>query len=208
MSGARNGQDRAFRQPSRRLRFDDLATIVAGHKPGGSATVKSAMTERGCSGRRFVLVTGFTVLLSWGMLYLVFHDWRERYRQRALYGATQVIPAIDPLQAIVPVGVDPAAWRDAVSQTRAMLLTVTSSNLLNVKEMTNLRIELDQLVARANGHPEAAMGELAEIWNQMTDRAEFLFKDSRSKDGDRHPRPKILPPKPERRQARSFTPGR
>ena len=113
-----------------------------------------------------------------------------------MYGATQVVPAIDPLRSIVPPNVDRAAWRDAVDQTRAMLLTVTGSNLLDVKDMERLRAELSQHVDRARDHPEAAVGELAAIWNHVADRGEFLLRDSRSLSGDRHPRPKFLPPRP------------
>ena len=61
-----------------------------------------------------------------------------------------------------------------------------------------LRIELTQHVRRACGQPSTAVEELAEIWNEVADRGEFLFRDSRSLSGERHPRPKILPPRPEK----------
>jgi hypothetical protein len=201
MLSARNCQNHARRDSIRRLRFDNLASIVVRNNPGPGATPPSAMNEHGHSGRRFVLVAGFTLLVLCGVLYLIFRDWRSRYLQRADYGATQVAPAIDPLRAIVPADVDPAAWREAVDQTRAMLITVTSSNLLDVKDMSRLRTELDRHVARARDHPETALRELAEIWNQMAVRAEFLFRDTRSKGGERHPRPPILPPKPRDRSS-------
>ena len=145
-----------------------------------------------------MIVAGITVLLIWGALYLIFREWRAKYRERAAYGLTQVVPAIDPLAEITPPSLDPIAWRDAVQQTHAMLVTVTGSNLLDVAEMRQLRAELDQAVARARTRPETALGELAAIWNVQADRAEFLFKDSRSASGDRHPRPKILPPRPKK----------
>ena len=50
------------------------------------------MLENGYSGRRFVLVAGIVVLLIWAALYLVFRDWRAKYRERSLYGTTQVVP--------------------------------------------------------------------------------------------------------------------
>jgi hypothetical protein len=78
---------------------------------------------------------------------------------------------------------------------------VTASNLLDLAEMTRLRGELDQAVAQARDRPETALGVLAEIWNRMTDRAEFLLKDSRSSDGERHRRPKILPERPKKAAA-------
>jgi len=201
MSTARNGQHPGYRDPNRRLRFDDLASIVTGDTAGtnpGSATATAEICPRGHSGRRFVLAAGITVLVIWGALYLIFREWRAKYRERAAYGLTQVVPAIDPLAEIAPPTLDPIAWRDAVHQTHAMLVTVISSNLLDVAEMRRLRAELDQAVARARTHPETALGELAAIWNTLSDRAEFLLKDSRSASGDRHPRPKILPPRPKK----------
>ena len=97
---------------------------------------------------------------------------------------------------ILPPNVDALAWRDAVDQTRAMLLTVIDSNLLDLKDMDNLRIELAQHARRASVQPATAVRELAEIWNEAADRGEFLFRDSRSASGERHARPKILPPRP------------
>ena len=78
-----------------------------------------------------------------------------------------------------------------------MLLTVTASNLLGIGEMRALRDELDQAVGRARARPETAVAELAGVWNAMSDRAEFLLRDTRSPRGDRHPRPKILPSRPQ-----------
>ena len=72
-------------------------------------------------------------------------------------------------------------------------MTVVGSNLLDIDEMDKLRTELDQSVKRVQAHPESGRDELAAIWNEMADRAEFLFQDSRSPTLDRHPRPKILP---------------
>jgi hypothetical protein len=196
MSDTRNGQDQPDRDPARRLRFDDLGAIVLRNSPGPTQTSKTAMLGDGHSGRRFVLVAGVIVLLIWGILYVVFREWRAKYRERARYGATHVVPAIEPLRAILPPHVDHVAWRDAVDQTRAMLITVTSSNLLDFKDMDNLRIELSQHVRRACAQPTTALDELAGVWNEVADRGEFLLKDSRSLSGDRHPRPKILPPRP------------
>ena len=198
MSLARNGQDRSDRDPARRLRFDDLGAIVLRNTTGTTGTPPAEPLVGGHSGRRFVLAAGVAVLLIWGTLYLVFRDWRAKYRERARYGATQVVPAIDSLRSIVPPDISEAAWHYAIEETRAMLLTVTGSNLLDVKDMDGLRAELSQHVGRARAHPEAALSELAEIWNQVADRGEFLLRDSRSLSGERHVRPKILPPRPAR----------
>ena len=159
-----NGQHHGYRDPTRRLRFDDLTSIAARDTSDSDPARSSAtadMVPRSHSGRRFVLVAGLVLVVIWGVLFVIFRDWRARYRARVSYGATHVVPAIDPLEAIVPADVDPDAWRDAVGQTRAMLLTVTSSNLLDFKEMDRLRAELDQFVARARAHPETGRRELA-----------------------------------------------
>lgn len=198
MPESHNGQAQDDRQPARRVRIDDLGAIVLRNSPGPTGTTNREALEGGHSGRRFVVAAGITVLLIWGTIYLFFRDWRAKYRERARYGTTQVVQAIEPLRPLLPPKVDPVAWREAVDQTRAMLVTVTSSNLLDVKEMDALRVELTQHVRRACGQPSTAVEELAEIWNEMADRGEFLFRDSRSLSGERHPRPKILPARPEK----------
>jgi hypothetical protein len=194
MSDRRNGRDESHSdRPARRLRIDDLTAIVLRNSPGPTGTATTDLLEGGHSGRWFVVAAGMSVLLIWGMLYLFFRDWRAKYRERALYGTTQVVPTIEPLRALLPPKVDHVAWRDAVDQTRALLVTVTSSNLLDVKAMDGLRIELAEHVRRARAQPATALGELAEIWNDVADRGEFLFKDSRSLSGERHARPRIIP---------------
>ena len=150
--------------------------------------------SRGHSGRRFVLVAGLAGLLIWGTLFWFFATGGRDIANEALW-SDKVVPAIDRLsRSCRPMSIT-ALWRDAIDQTRAMLTTVTGSNLLDVKDIDPLRAELSQRVARACDHPETAVGELAEIWNQVADRGEFLLRDSRSVSGDRHPRPKILPPR-------------
>jgi hypothetical protein len=193
MSDTPNGQASSHHEAARRLRIDDLTAIVLRNSRGQAGTTTAEMLEGGHSGRWFVLAAGMTVLLIWGTMYLFFRDWRAKYRARALYGTTQVVPTIEPLQALRPPKVDHIAWRDAVDQTRVMLLTVTGSNLLDVKDMDALRGELAQHVRRACAQPATAQGELAEIWNDVADRGEFLFRDSRSLSGERHPRPRIIP---------------
>jgi hypothetical protein len=147
----------------------------------------------GHSGRMFVLSAGVAVLLIWGILYLFFREWRARYRERAFYGKTQVVATLEPLRALLPPQVDAEAWRNAVDETRAMLLTVTGSNLLDVKAIDSLRLELAHHVRQASIQPATALRELAEIWNEESERGEFLFRDSRSQSGKRHLRPKVIP---------------
>ncbi|MGP0066402.1 MAG: hypothetical protein ACLQGP_22790 [Isosphaeraceae bacterium] len=203
MSSSPNGRRESHPDPTRRLRYDDLASVMARTYPRGSGELAGDETAarstvspwlpRTHSGRRFVIVAGLVVLLIWGVLYLVFREWRARYRERAAYGITQVVPAIDPLFDIVPPAMDPGEWREAVSRTHDMLVTVTASNLLGIGEMKSLRDELDQTVGRSRARPETAAAELAGVWDAMADRAEFLLRDSRSRTGDRHPRPKSIP---------------
>jgi hypothetical protein len=197
MSPARNGTPSKNGESSRRLRFDDLRSIVTGSRPESGARSDSA--DRGHSGRRFVLVAGAVFFVAWGALFLIFQEWKTRYRRRAAYGATNVVSVIDRFTATVPPDIDdPEVWRDAVEQTRAMVATVVGSNLLDTDAMDKLRAELTACAERARANPASARDELASIWNMLADRAEFLFQDSRSPRSDRHPRPKILPPRPQR----------
>ena len=161
-----------------------------GH-PRGTAEGRPVEVQ-GHSGRRFLVVSGLCLLLVWGGLFVAFREWRSRYRERAAFGVERVLPAIDGLAAITPPEgvISPAAWRDAVDQTRAMLRTVVASNLLDRGQMETLRAELEARVERAGLRPETAAVELAEIWDEMADRAEFLLTEK-----DRHPRPDHLPPR-------------
>jgi hypothetical protein len=195
-NGRHGGQD----DPIRRLRYDDLSAIM--ERTYGRGPLRAAARTRaaaipwissGTSGRRFVVLAVIAVLVVWGSLYLVFREWRARYRERAAYGAGQVAPAVDAFTDVKPPGVDAARWRDAVIRTHAMLVTITGSNLLGLSEMQDLRAELDGAVARAKAHPDAAVAELAAIWDDMSERGEFLLRDTRSLTGERHPRPEILP---------------
>jgi hypothetical protein len=200
MSSSPNGRHGGPDDPIRRLRYDDLPAIMEqsvarGTRRGVAGARASAMPwlGRSYSGRRFVVLGVLAVLVVWGSLYAVFREWRARYRVRAAYGAEQVAPAVDSFLDITPPGVDPTRWPDAVTRTHAMLVTITGSNLLGLSEMQDLRAELDRAVARARAHPDAAVAELAAIWDDMSERGEFLLKDTRSLTGDRHPRPEILP---------------
>ncbi len=158
----------------RRLRIDATA--------GGMSP--SPDVPPGHSGRYVVVAGVLLVLVTWGGLYLAFRDWRARYRERALFGAGHVATAIDPMAAVVPAGVPPEAWREAVSETHAMLVTVTASNLLDMAALRALRAEVAARAARAR--PETALSELAGLWDDIHDRAGPVL--------DRHPRPGLLPP--------------
>jgi hypothetical protein len=205
MAPASNGPHNGSRLPSGRLRFEDFVSIRSGKDPGSRQADASIMAERGQghSGQRFVVVAVIVVLLTWGGLYFAFQRWRANYRERVAYGASHVVSAIDSLKEVTPPDVDPGLWRDSVDKTHAMLMTVVASNLLDQDDMDKLRQELDQFVARGRVHPETAKNELAAIWNEMSDRAEFLFQDSRDPTKNRHPRPKSLPPRPPKATAKA-----
>jgi hypothetical protein len=206
MSSAHNGQQESNGEPER-LRFEGFggrSVLRSSRLPRSPLqTAIARLIPQGHSGRRFVVVAVCTISALWGLLYFFFRDWRERYHVRAAYGATKVVPAIDPLAAIVPPGVDPDLWRDAVRRTHDMLLTVTSSNLLDIGQMRELHAELEQAVGRARAEPRTARDELARIWNSIADRGGFLLEVERSPAIERHPRPQILPPRPERPRTRS-----
>ena len=55
-----------------------------------------------------MVVAGALVMSLAGVLYLLFCDWRARYRERALFGANQVVTAIRPMEEFVPPGIDPS----------------------------------------------------------------------------------------------------
>ncbi len=213
MPSSSNGQSGGQDDPIRRLRYDDLFAITerahgrGSRRPGARpVTADMPWLGRGTSGRRFVIVSVIAVLVVWGLLYLAFRQWRAGYRERAAYGASQVAPAVDAFAAISPPGVDPARWRDAVDATHAMLLTFTASNLLGLDEMRALRDELDRAAARAKADRTRAVAELAAVWDNLSERGEFLLRDTRSRTGDRHPRPGILPSYGEDRVAPALDP--
>ena len=177
---------------SRRFRFDELVSTVV-HPPAPDPLVSDLGPHH--SGRRLVLVAGAAILILWGVLYLVFQEWRGRYRTRTSFGVNQVAPVIDHLAGIIPPGVDAGAWQEAVRETHAMLVSVLSANLLDVRQMQELRDELEQTVEPARLHPETARDELAGVWTAMADRAEFVLQEGTSGRRKGHPRPAILPPR-------------
>src|SRR5262249_53332237 len=103
MSSSPNGRGGSHRGPMRRLRYDDLASLVVGssvrglRREGGYAALAAPWLPRSHSGRRFVITAALVVLVISGTLALAFRDWRARYRERAAFGASQVVPAIQPM---------------------------------------------------------------------------------------------------------------
>lgn len=187
-----NGRHGSAGDSTRRLRYD-LSAVAEHPLARGRQRGMMAPAAPGASGRRFVTLAVVAVLVGWALLYAGFREWRSRYRARAAYGANQVAPAIDDFAAVTPPGLDAGRWRDAVARTHAMLVTVTASNVLGLAEMQDLRAELRRAVARARVNPGGAVAELAGVWDVMSERGEFLIRDTRSLRSDRHPRPGIFP---------------
>ena len=109
------------------------------------------------------------------------------------YGESRVVSALRPLVRFAPPGVDSADWRDAVSRTATMLLTVVDSNWLSMTQKKALRTDLDQAVAKAMADPDSAVEEMARLWDSVADRYRSPLKISRSGGDDRFARPKVLP---------------
>lgn len=141
---------------ARRVRVDPLAGAESTAGPG-------------VSGRRFVVVACLAILAIWAVAYLALQSWRDRYRERAAYGATRVAPAVDPLAELSPPGVDPAAWRSAVADTHTMLVALTASGLLDADQMRDLRGDLAGRVESAS--PASALAVLTAIWDDMERKA-------------------------------------
>ncbi len=148
------------------------------------------------SGRRFVIAGVVTVLLIWGAVSLGFRAWRANYEALAAYGATEVAPVIDSLADRVPPGIDPAAWRQAVADTHAMLLALTGASLLDRPAMEALRAEISALVARST--PETAQHDLTGLWEDLERKAgPVIAPDTDPPPNARHAARNPRPARPE-----------
>jgi len=110
----------ANHRPPYRLRIDEVTSR------------SEALPSRSHSGRRVVIAACLALILVWGLLQVGFRLWRSGYQARATYGATEVAPIIDSLADVIPPATNPDAWRQAVAETHAMLVTLTAANLLNI----------------------------------------------------------------------------
>src|SRR3954468_20666769 len=117
-------------RPARKIRFDD-------HPSGRDAS--RPPEAPGYSGRRAVIGGVLTLAILTSCLALAFREWRAGYRERAAFGAGHVATAIEPLAGVVPPRVSPADWHEAVTDARAMLVTLTAANLLDLDQMQALR---------------------------------------------------------------------
>jgi hypothetical protein len=170
-------------------RLGDAADLAFRQPPAGPAP-----PSRDYSGRRFVVIAIFVLAAIWAVLFIAFRQWRAQYFARAAYGARQVAPVIDGLAEFTPHGVARGDWKDAVDRTHALIVTVVDSNLLSIEQMNTLRDELAETVRRSRDRPDTAVDELGKVWDSLSARAAFLFRDTRATNGARHIRPALLPP--------------
>jgi hypothetical protein len=149
------------------------------------------------SGRVFITAGGLTLLVLSAVVFGFFQDWRSRYRALAEFGASRVAPAINPLVAHKPPGITIDEWEHTVDDTRAMLIAVTASGLLDKPTMEVLRNDLAERVAQTK--PETAVTELSRLWDEMETKAGPIL--TRRTERAPHPprRPRLLlradPPK-------------
>jgi hypothetical protein len=137
------------------------------------------------SGRVLVTALVLGTLVFWGSLQVAFRYWRAGYRERAAYGARYAAGALEPFATAVPSDVTPDAWRATVAATRAMLLTLTASNVLDDDGLQALAADVAARAARVR--PETARGELSTLWDDIEHRAAPIIRN-------RHPRPALLVP--------------
>ena len=104
MSTQPNGLHHDFGNPARRLRFDDLTSVMSRHtwrSDPVSTAATAEMLPRGHSGRRFVLVAGLTAG-DLGRVVLDLPGLADEIPRTGRVRGIHVVPAIDRLEAIVP----------------------------------------------------------------------------------------------------------
>ena len=163
MSESLNPQEPLSSSP-RIFRFDDRSASKA--------------LGRGLSGRRVVIVCVLALLTIWGLLALSFRSWKARQRERAIFGAERVAPAIEPLSKLQPPLISQDDWRDAVVDTRGLLRSVTAANLLDQAEMETLRADVARRVAEAKS--DTALVNLLKLWTDLARRFGPLVSRARS----------------------------
>jgi hypothetical protein len=137
----------------------------AGRRVDGSGVVRG----RGASGRGFVIVLA---LLLGGVslaLYLGFRQWKAEHVEWAAYGAERVATVVSPVAQRVPAGVTPEEWGKVVDAAKRVVVGLTASGALDIRQMRVLRGELQE---RFNGvRPEGAAEALLGAWEELERRA-------------------------------------
>ena len=83
-----------------------------------------------------MLAAGLVFLVLVGVLAMLFPNGSRAIARRASFGATQSPRQSTRWRRIVPVGIDPAAWRQAVADTHQALIAVTASESMDQTEMS------------------------------------------------------------------------
>jgi hypothetical protein len=157
------------------------------------------------SGRLLILCGLAVLLVLWGVLLLIFREWRAQYRALAKYGATQVAPTVDVLVDQAPPGVNPREWQKAVADTRAMLVVVTSSGQLDRATMEQLRRDLTARFAETV--PNTAIRELTRLWDEMEAKAGPILTREPTRAPFPPKRPKLFPrPEPTKAEQNAVVP--
>lgn len=144
-------------------------------KAGALVTATDSGANAGRTGRRFVVALVIVLTSLAVSLFVAFRQWRGRHEELAKYGAQRVAPAILPLADLVPPGFDAARWRAIVDQMRFVLSGLTGSGAMDLKDMQELRREI-QLKVDASSR-ETAARTLEGLWAELERRAGPVLSD-------------------------------
>lgn len=149
--------------------------------------------EGGVDGRRFVLGSLGLIALAWVVLFAILAPGMWSYKKQAEFGRKEVAPGVFGFQKVQPPGVDPRDWDRAIGDAHSLVLDATRAGSMSIEDQTALRDDVQSTLDRAKEHPEAAVRELASLWDRVAEIAR-KNRPAGAPDVDRsHPRPSILP---------------
>ena len=155
----------------------------------GNGQLSYASSERGISGRRFVLGAIASMLVGTAAVQALFRAWRRKFQARMELGNREVVASVEPLAAIIPndrPDLDPKTWKTTVEQAQAMLRSVVASNMLDDTALLALGADLRSQVARAR--PETVRALLSKIWDD-------IIRKAGPNIAKRHAKPALLEPR-------------
>jgi hypothetical protein len=121
------------------------------------------------SGRFFVVTLVFVITALSLALFVAFRQWKGRHQELADYGTGRVAPSITPLGKRVPPEITPARWKLIVDQMRVVLERLTGAGPFELKDLQQLRRDIQLRVDAAT--PETAAATLASLWSELERRA-------------------------------------